>query len=106
VISRLRGRPISTTSINSNTPLVGVSGGNNGWWRLFGAASPRVAGGYLVGAVELNHNDGPWARPDDYRKLNGVLRYSRGDNRNGFSLTGMGYWSDWDSTPSERSIAV
>jgi hypothetical protein len=47
---------------------------------------------------ELNHNDGPWVRPDDYKKVNGVLRYSRGDNRNGFSLTGMGYWANWEST--------
>ena len=75
-----------------------LSGGNDGWRRLFAAASPRVGGGYLLGAIELNHNDGPWVRPDDYRKLNGVLRYSRGDNRNGFSVTGMGYWADWDAT--------
>jgi hypothetical protein len=88
-------------------PIVRVSAGNDGWGRLFGAASPRVAGGYLLGALEVNHNDGPWVRPDDYRKLNGVLRYSRGDNRNGFSLTGMGYWADWDSTDQvpERAIA-
>ena len=54
-----------------------------------------------------NHNDGPWVRPDDYQKVNGVLRFSRGDNRNGFSLTGMGYWADWDSTDQvpERAIA-
>ncbi len=88
-------------------PIVRVSAGNDGWGRLFGAASPRVAGGYLLAALEVNHNDGPWVRPDDYRKLNGVLRYSHGDNRNGFSLTGMGYWADWDSTDQvpERAIA-
>ncbi len=88
-------------------PIVHASTGSDGWGRLFGAASPRVAGGYLLGALELNHNDGPWVRPDDYRKLNGVLRYSRGDNRNGFSLTGMGYWADWASTDqvAERAIA-
>ena len=87
-------------------PIVRVSAGSDGWDRLFAAASPRVAGGYLLGALEVNHNDGPWVRPDDYRKLNGVLRYSRGDNRNGFSLTGMGYWADWDSTDQvpERAI--
>ena len=28
------------------------------------------AGGHLLGAIELNHNDGPWVRPDDYRKVN------------------------------------
>ena len=87
-------------------PIFRASGGNDGWGRLFGAGSPRVGGGYLLGALEVNHNDGPWVRPDDYRKINGVLRYSRGDNRNGFTLTGMGYWADWDSTDQvpERAI--
>lgn len=87
-------------------PIVRVSAGNGGWGRVFGAASPRVGGGYLLGAVEVNQNDGPWVRPDDYRKLNGVLRYSRGDNRNGFSLT---EWATGRTgirptrSPSERS---
>ena len=87
-------------------PIFRASGGNDGSGRLFGAASPRVGGGYLLGALEVNHNDGPWVRPDDYRKINGVLRYSRGDNRNGFTVTGMGYWADWDSTDQvpERAI--
>jgi hypothetical protein len=87
--------------------VVRVSAGNDGWGRLFGAASPRVGGGYLLGAIEVNHNDGPWVQPDDYGKVNGILRYSRGTNRNGFSLTGMGYWADWDSTDQvpERAIS-
>lgn len=87
-------------------PLVRLSAGNDGWGRVFGAASPRVGGGHLLGAIELNHNDGPWVRPDDYRKVNGVLWYSRGDNRNGFSLTGMGYWADWDSTDQVAARAI
>ncbi len=87
-------------------PILRVSAGNDGWGRIVGAASPRVAGGYLLGALEVNHNDGPWVRPDDYRKVNGVLRFSRGDNRNGFSLTGMSYWANWDATDQvpERAI--
>jgi hypothetical protein len=87
-------------------PMLRASAGNDGWGRIFGAASPRVGGGYLVGALEVNHNDGPWVRPDDYRKVNSVLRFSRGDNRNGFSLTGMGYWASWDATDQvpERAI--
>jgi hypothetical protein len=87
-------------------PLVRLSGGNDGWGRVFAAASPRVGNGFLLAALELNHNDGPWVRPDDYEKVNGVLRFSRGDNRNGFSITGMGYWADWNSTDqvAERAI--
>ena len=48
-------------------PMASLSGGNDGWGRLFGAASPRVGDGYLLGAVELNRNDGPWVRADQYR---------------------------------------
>jgi TonB dependent receptor/Carboxypeptidase regulatory-like domain/TonB-dependent Receptor Plug Domain len=89
------------------SPLVRANAGNDGWERVFAAASPRLGTGSLLGAIEVNHNDGPWVRPDGYGKINGVLRYSRGDNRNGFSLTGMGYWADWDSTDqvAERAIA-
>jgi hypothetical protein len=87
-------------------PISRLSAGNDGWRRIFGAASPRVGGGYLLGALEVNHNDGPWVRPDDYRKVNGVLRFSRGDNRNGFSLTGMGYWANWDATDQVPARAI
>lgn len=87
-------------------PELRLSAGQDGWGRLFGAASPAVGRGVLLAAIEANHNDGPWVRPDDYRKLNGVLRYSQGDNRNGFSVTGMGYWADWNSSDQvpERAI--
>jgi hypothetical protein len=87
-------------------PALRLSAGNDGWGRVFGAASPRVGRGFLLGAFEANHNDGPWVRPDDNRKLNGVLRYSQGNNRNGFSVTGMGYWADWDSTDQVAGRAI
>ena len=83
-----------------------MSAGQDGWARMFGAASPRVAGGSLLAAVEAGHNDGPWIRPDDYQKFNSVLRFSRGDNRNGFTLTGMGYWADWDATDQVPARAI
>ena len=41
-------------------PVARLSAGNDGWGRVFGAASPRVGRGYLLGALEVNHNDGPW----------------------------------------------
>ncbi len=79
-------------------PMFRVSAGGDGWRRLFGAASPRVGGGHLLTAIEVGANDGPWTRPDDYSKLNGVLRYSRGDSRHAFSITGLGYSADWNAT--------
>ena len=79
-------------------PLLTVSGGGQGWGRVFGAASPRLAGGNLLVALDLSRNDGPWVNPDDLEKANGVVRYSRGDTRNGFSVTGMGYTANWNAT--------
>jgi hypothetical protein len=87
-------------------PLLRIGGGHDGWGRFLGAVSPRVGRGHLLAALELNRNDGPWLQPDDYRKVNGVVRYSQGDNRNGFSLTGMGYWADWDSTDQVPNRAI
>src|SRR5258708_6701634 len=88
-------------------PIASVSAGQDGWSRLLVAASPTIGGSTFLAALELNHNDGPWLRPDDYRKLNGVLRYSRGDSRNAFSLTGLAYSSTWDSTDQvpDRALA-
>ena len=61
----------------------------------------------MLGALELQHDDGPWERPDGYRKINGLLRYSQGDSLNGFSITGMGYRGTWDSTDQipDRAVA-
>ena len=74
--------------------------------RAFAAASPLLAGGHLLAAIEASHNDGPWERPDDFSKMNGVLRYSRGTSRDAFSLTGIAYAADWQATyqvPNARS---
>ncbi len=87
-------------------PLVRLSGGHDKWGRVFAAASPAMAGGHLLAAVELNHSDGPWERPDDYDKANAVVRFSRGDARSGFSVTGTAYQADWDSTDQVPARAI
>jgi hypothetical protein len=79
-------------------PTVRLGAGGEGWRRLFVAASPRLGPGHLLAAIELGQNDGPWATPDDYAKVNGVLRFSVGNSRRAFSVTGMGYSADWNAT--------
>ena len=79
-------------------PMFSVSSGGQGWGRVFGAASPKVGEGNLLIALDLGKNDGPWESPDDLKKTNGVIRYSQGDTRNGFSVTAMGYSSNWNAT--------
>ncbi len=80
--------------------------GQNGFRRTLLADSPAVAGGNLLYALELFHNDGPFVRPDDYRKLNGVLRYSRGGQANGFNVTAMAYSAKWNATDQIPRRAV
>jgi hypothetical protein len=88
-------------------PIVRVAGGADGYGRALAAASTRIRGYELLGAVEAEHNDGPWTHPDDYRKANGIVRMSHGDRVNGFSLTGMGYQGKWSSTDQipERAVS-
>ena len=72
--------------------------GQNGYRRVLLADSPALGSGKLLYALEALRNDGPFDRPDDYRKLNGVLRYSQGDRANGWNVTGMGYSAQWNAT--------
>lgn len=83
-----------------------LTAGTDGYRRAFVAASQHWFGGELLYGLELFHNDGPWVHPDDYRKFNGVLRYSRGTPQNGLRITAMGYYGQWNSTDqvAERAI--
>lgn len=83
-----------------------VEAGGEGYARALLAASPTVGSGHVLAALEVAHNDGPWVHPDDYRKLNGVLRYSQGDSINGLSLTAMGYHGQWNSTDQVAQRAI
>ncbi len=49
----------------------------DGFGRILLAGSPKLGAGTLLYGLEAYHNDGTFERPDNYRRLNGVLRYSR-----------------------------
>jgi outer membrane cobalamin receptor len=87
--------------------IASVGFGQNGYRRGVLANSGETAGGNLLYALELMHNNGPFVHPDDYRKFNAVLRYSRGDLANGFTVTGMAYKAKWNATDqiAQRAIA-
>ena len=84
-----------------------VEGGQYGYGRAFAADNAGIGAGNLVYALELEHNDGPWVKGDDARKISGTLRYSQGDAQNGWSLTAMAYHNIWNSTDqvADRAIA-
>ncbi len=78
--------------------LASAGVGENGYRRLFIADSPEFYDGHLLYALEAFHNDGPFNQPDDYQKLNGVLRYSEGNLANGFNVSAMAYKGKWNAT--------
>ena len=57
--------------------------GQNGYVRTLIANSPKWRDGTVLYALELMHNNGPFTVGDNYRKRNGVLRYSEGSEGNG-----------------------
>jgi hypothetical protein len=87
-------------------PIVNLQLGTFGYSRALFAASPKVRNGNVLVALEVSNNTGPWTVPDSYKKLNGVFRYSQGDNVNGFALTAMGYHGQWHATEASPQRAV
>jgi hypothetical protein len=80
--------------------------GQDGYRRALLLGSAEFLGGRLIGAGELYRNDGPFDVPDDYHRLNGVLRYFRGDDRDYFTITAMAYSGTWNSTDQVAQRAI
>lgn len=83
-----------------------LGAGTLGYERVFAAGSQRLGDASLLEAAEVQHYDGPFTNPDDARKVNAVLRYSREAGEGGLSLTGMVYHQLWTNTTDvpERAI--
>jgi hypothetical protein len=72
--------------------------GQYGYARALFLGAPKVGSGNLMYGFELYHDDGSFVMPDNYRKFNGVLRYSRSDATTDFNVTALGYNGDFSST--------
>lgn len=80
-------------------PFAALTLGGHGLRRGVGGGSADVAPGLqLLGALELQHNDGPWTVPERLRKTNGVLTLSGGSAEQGWSASLMGYDARWTAT--------
>lgn len=89
-----------------NQGIASAGLGQNGYKRLLVADSPKINSGNLLYAIELYKNDGPYNNPDDYKKINGVLRYSEGNTANGFNITAMAYQAKWNATDQIPQRAI
>jgi len=86
--------------------VASVGLGGNGYRRAVVANSLDAAPGHMLYGLEFFRNDGPWVNPEDYRKLNGVLRMSEGTNADGYTLSLMGYTGKWNATDQIPKRAV
>ncbi|MDP9125386.1 MAG: TonB-dependent receptor [Pseudomonadota bacterium] len=80
--------------------ILSLTAGDNGYRRmvLAGSASLPTAGSRVLGALEIEHDNGPWTTPEGVRKYNGVLRVSDGTSANGWSADALAYTNHWTST--------
>ncbi len=85
---------------------VEASVGTLDYQRVMSAGSTPVGSGNLLGALEVQHYDGPWTTPGDQRKINSVLRCSSGDADQGYSVTGMYYHDLWNAQTDQPERAL
>ncbi|HET7200199.1 MAG TPA: TonB-dependent receptor, partial [Burkholderiales bacterium] len=93
-----------STQLKQGIGAVGI--GNGRYGRAMAANSFDAGPGHLLYGFELFHNDGPWDNPENYRKLNGVMRFSLGTNDDGYTVSLMGYHGKWNATDQIPQRAV
>lgn len=86
--------------------LASLTLGENGYARALLANTTALTTGKLLYAFETAHNDGPWDKPENFRRYNGVLRYSLGEGNTRSSLTAMAYTAKWNATDQVPQRAV
>ena len=86
--------------------LAELTAGQEQYGRALVVASAETGPGRLVYAFEAFHSNGPWENPDNYRKFNGVLRYTQPIADGQWSVTAMGYTGKWNSTDQIAQRAV
>jgi outer membrane receptor protein involved in Fe transport len=87
-------------------PFIALTSGEDGYARLVSGGSLSLAGGDLLGGVEIDRTDGPWVLPEDLRKTNALLRWSRGDEQSALAVDAMAYQSEWTATDQLPQRAV
>ena len=88
------------------TGILNYGVGQQGFMRGLVAKSHEAGAGNVLYAFELLTKDGPWVKDENYRKFNGVLRYSQTTGATRFNITAMGYGGSWNSTDQipERGV--
>ncbi len=91
-----------------DSSLLSLTLGEDHYARGLFAGSAGVGGGDLLWGFEYGHADGPWELAEDLHRVNALVKYSRGDRRDGFSITASAYDGSWNSTDQipERAVSA
>jgi hypothetical protein len=79
-------------------PTASFTAGDFGYDRFFTADSTKMGPGNFLYALEIGHDNGSYKKPDEYHKVNGVLRYSIVKGADDFNVTGIAYNGAFAST--------
>ena len=87
--------------------LLSLTVGEDSFMRGLLAGSASIGEGDLLWGLDYGVTDGPWQLPEDLRRVNALVKYSRGERGNGYSLTASAYDGSWNSTDQipERAVA-
>jgi hypothetical protein len=78
--------------------IASLAGGSYEYERVLIADSPALGNGHLLYALEGEHYNGPWDSPNEFRHINGVMRYAEGDRLNGHDVGVSAYAGEWNAT--------
>ena len=86
--------------------LLALTLGEDSYARALLAGSTGVGEGNLLWGVDYGIADGPWGLPENLRRVNALIKYSRGESGNGYAVTASAYDGSWDSTDQIPERAV
>jgi outer membrane receptor protein involved in Fe transport len=90
-----------------DAPFAQFTLGEGNFKRAVGGASFTVAPEItLLGAVEVQRNDGPWTIDENLKKENAVFTLSGGTSARGWSASAMAYRSRWTATDQVPQRAI
>jgi len=88
--------------------FVSLEAGEHGYGRAVAGRTLNRGGDATTIGLEAEHYDGPWARKDDFRRLNffGRQLWRRGGGT--LALTALGYVAEWNASDQipERAVAA
>ncbi|MEX0685670.1 MAG: TonB-dependent receptor [Balneolales bacterium] len=86
--------------------IVSLEAGMDEYYRGLVAGSSESKYGNLLYGLNARYYNGPFNEPENAAKLTGILKFSNGNKLNGYSLTGLAFDNNWNSSDQIPKRAV